>query len=80
VRGNDVTEFVGREVLRHSHEQLVECEISTRVNDRAGVVVNNQELVGLHRLPVFLDKVGEHQAGVIVVAVKFEGHGRPAVQ
>jgi hypothetical protein len=66
---------VGREVLATSQEQLVERQVAARVDDGAGAVVHDQELVGLHSLPILLDEVGEHQAGVVFVAEKFNGHG-----
>ena len=67
-------------MLGHPNEQLVEREIAARVDDGAGVVVHDQELIGLHGLPILLDEVGEHQASMIFVAVEFQGHGHPAVQ
>ncbi|MNT55334.1 hypothetical protein D3C72_1925630 [compost metagenome] len=80
VRSDHVRQLVGREMFGHSHEQLIECEVAARVDDGARVVVHNQKLVGLHRLAVLFNEVGEHQASVVLVAVKFNGHGRPAVQ
>ena len=64
----------------HSHEQFIEREIAARINDGTCIVVNDQELIGLYRLAIFFDEVGEHQASVILVAVKFQGHIYVAVQ
>ena len=64
----------------HAHEQFIEREVATGVDDGARVVVNDQELVGLNRLPILLDEVGEHQAGVILVAIEFQGHIDTSVQ
>ena len=65
----------GGEMLRHSHEQFVERQVAARVDDGPGVIVYDQELVGLHRLSILLDEVGEHDAGMILVAIEFDGHG-----
>lgn len=65
----------GGEMLRHPHEQLVERQVATGVDDGTGVIVHDQELVGLHRLPILLDEVGEHDASMILVAIEFDGHG-----
>ena len=48
-------------MLRHVEEQLVEGQVAARVDDGARVAIADQELVGLHRLTIFLDQVGEHQ-------------------
>ena len=65
----------GGEVLRHPHEQLVERQVATGVDDGTGVIVHDQELVGLHCLSIFLNEVGEHEAGVVLVTIEFDGHG-----
>ena len=62
-------------MLRHSHEQFVERQVAARVDDGPGVIVHDQELVGLHRLPILLNEVGEHDASMILVAIEFDGHG-----
>ena len=67
-------------MLGHPHKQLVEREVAAGVDDGAGVAIHDQKLIGLHGHTVLLDKVGEHQTGVILVAVEFQGHGRCAVQ
>ncbi|MPM34448.1 hypothetical protein SDC9_81031 [bioreactor metagenome] len=73
VRGDQVRQAVGREVLGHAHEQLVERQITARIDDRAGVAVDNQELIGLHGGPIFFDEIGKHQAGMALVSVEFDG-------
>jgi len=74
VRDQQVAEFAGREVLRHAQEQLVEGQVASGVEDGARAIVDDQELIGLHRLPPFLDEVGEHEAGVIRITVEFNRH------
>jgi len=69
-----------REVLGHAHVQLVVREIAARVDDGPGSAVNDQKLVGLYSLPVFLDEVGEHVAGMVLVAVEFQWHVDGAVR
>jgi len=64
---------VRREMFEHSHVQLVVCQVSTGVDDGASVVVNDQELIGLHRLSVFFNKFAEHVAGMMFIAAEFEG-------
>ena len=67
-------------MLRHPHEQLVERQVATGVDDGTGVIVHDQELVGLNRLPILLDEVGKHEAGVMLVAIEFQGHVDAAMQ
>ena len=51
-----------------------QVQVTTGVDDGARAIVHNQKLVGLHRLSIFLDEVGEHVAGMVVLAKKFNGH------
>ena len=83
-RGNDVRvcvgrdqvrQFVGRKVLGHPHEQLIERQIAARVDDGPGVIVHDQELVGLYRLTILFDEIGEHETCMILVTIEFDGHG-----
>ena len=76
MRGEHIRQLGGREVAHHAHEQFVEREIAAGVDDGAGVAVDDQELVGLHGLAIFLDQVAEHQAGVMLVTVQLNRHGR----
>ncbi|MNR26183.1 hypothetical protein D3C85_1433770 [compost metagenome] len=75
MRGNHIRQPGRREVAHHAHEQFVEGEVAAWVDDGAGVAVDDQELVGLHGLAIFLDQVAEHQAGMVPVAVQLNGHG-----
>ena len=75
MRGNQIGELLRREMPRHAHEQLVESQVATGINDGARAVVHDQELVGLNRLTVLLDEVGEHQTDVVFVAIELNGHG-----
>ena len=68
-----------REVPRHAHEQLVESQIATRINNGTRTVVDDQKLVALHGLAIFFHEVREHQASVGFVAVEFDGHETGAV-
>ena len=77
---NDVGQLLRAEITRHAQKQLVERQVATGVNDGAGTVVDNQELVGLNSLFALLNQVGKHQAGVVGVAVKFNGHRGKAVK
>ena len=65
----------GCEMLRHAQVELVVREVAAGVDDGAGVVVDDQELVGLHRGIARPAEVGEHQAAVAVGAEQFDGHG-----
>ena len=75
MRGHDIGQLLRRKVARHAHEQLIEGEVATWVNDGACAVVHDQKLIGLNRLPVLFNQVGKHQAGVVFVAVKLDRHG-----
>jgi hypothetical protein len=49
--------------------------VATRVDDATGVFVDDQELVGLHRLTASLVRqVGEHQAHMALMVVQLNGH------
>ena len=75
MRCDDIRQLAGREVLGHPHEQFIEGEVASGIDDGARVVIDDQELVGLNRLPILLDEVGEHDASMILVAIEFDGHG-----
>ncbi len=80
MRCDDIRQLAGREVLGHPHEQFIEGEVASGIDDCARVVIDDQELVGLNRLPILLDEVGKHEAGVMLVAIEFQGHVDAAMQ
>ena len=80
MRGHHISQLLRLKVARHAHEQLVESEVATGVDDGAGAVVHNQELIGLNGLTVLFDEVGKHQAGMGFIAIELYGHGRQFVK
>ncbi|OIQ63480.1 hypothetical protein GALL_549800 [mine drainage metagenome] len=74
MRGDDVIELVGRDVFAHGQAQLVVGHVPARIEDHSLVVIDDQELVGLHRL-VVRHEIGEHDTGVMGVFIEFDGHG-----
>ena len=76
MRRDHIGQLLRRKVAGHAHEQLVEGQVATGVDDGTCAVVHDQELIGLNGLTVLFDEVGEHQAGMGFVAVKLYGHGR----
>lgn len=75
VRRDDVRQLLRREMARHAQKELVERQVAAGVDDGAGAVVDDEELVRLHGVAVAADQVGEHQAHMLRVAVELDGHG-----
>ena len=69
-----IRQLLRRKVLGHAQVQLVVGQVAARIDDGARAVVNDQELVCLHRLAVLFNKVGEHVAGMLGITVKLNGH------
>jgi hypothetical protein len=76
VRGQDGRELRWREVARHRQVQLAVGQVAARIDDGAGVFVDDEELVGLNGLASFVAQVREHQADVVTVAIELQRHGR----
>jgi hypothetical protein len=62
-------------VLRHRQVQRVVGHVVAGIEHRAAVTIDDEELVGLHRLARTVAQIGEHQALVRGTAVEFDGHG-----
>jgi len=63
-------------VARHRQVQLAVGQVAARIDDGAGVFVDDEELVGLNGLASFVAQVREHQADVVTVAIELQRHGR----
>ncbi len=74
MRGQDVVELARRDVFAHGQAELVVGHVSARIEDDSFPVINDQELVGLHRFFVG-DEIGEQHASVVGVFIEFDGHG-----
>lgn len=74
MRSQQIGQPLWRKIARNAQKQLVERQIATWIDDSSLTVIDDKELIGLDRLFSFLDQVGEHQTGVIRVAVEFDGH------
>ena len=66
--------MLGRNVLAHGQIQLVVGHVATRVEDDSLAVVDNEELVGLHRLRFIGYQVGKHHTAVMGIFVKLDWH------
>lgn len=67
--------LLGGEIPCHAQVELAVGQVATRVDDGAGVAIDDQELVGLHGVAGFVRQVAEHQHPVAVVVVQEGRHG-----
>ena len=65
----------GGEVPGHGEVELAVGQVATRVDDGAGVIVDDEELVGLDRAAPFVAQIGKHQAHMALVTEEFVRHG-----
>ena len=63
--------------MGHAQIQLAVGEVATWINDGAGVVIHDEELVGLNCLTPLRAHVRKHQADMAAVAIQFVGHWGP---
>lgn len=76
MRGEHIVELLRRKVAVHRQEERVVCHLAAWVDERAVAVVDDEELVGLHRQSVVVvDEVGKHQADVLGRFIQGSDHG-----
>ena len=75
VRGQDHGQFLRRKIAAHREQQLVVGHVAAGVDDGAGVAVDHQKLVGLHRFTALVAEVGKHEAHMAVLVEQFDRHG-----
>ncbi|MFT5934682.1 MAG: hypothetical protein ACI9M6_001737 [Hydrogenophaga sp.] len=74
MRGQDFVELARRKVAPDGEQQLVVGHVATWVDDGAALAVDHQKLVGLHGLAARVAEVGKHDAHMVVLVEKLNGH------